>query len=1267
MSGEVMINQLKSAGSAVDSTTSDILSGNNNTSNHINDLNGSSNLNGSIKNGSSYHQDQLPPPIPHIDSNSTPLSIIIKRQAVFTYKQFREFLNTLNNSSLSDFDKKRKFLNLIILLRENFIRLYVLIKWSKNSKKIEKLIDLFVWLREKNQLITNNLMSISSIKESLVRAKLPNPDISTSLEVLLLGKPQLNDFNLLSEKPLNPRLIYSTLKNLNVELSIRMALQLDLPQQFYNYKIKNGRVIFDVFNSFQASISIADDNNCLLMNANNENNENNNNENNNEDLATAFKNKFLLVNYKLKFKSVNNLLLPAIVSLPPQTQIKLENQSNLIISKDGLNGLYNLLHRYATTCKLYLLHRHLINLRMGIWKSHLTHVYNAEKCYIVITYWLKRKSIKSTIEIGILNSNDELSFKWYKEGRLSNTDGINLINSDDDGIINIELLINKIIKRHIDSIMNNIQNDLFDKIEGAERFSTIYYEDDNTTKNEKDDSLINKNNDFKQQIDYNNNNNNSADFTENSSNSNNSNITLIFNTSANKTVKFGIDKLSGEVYFQNPTPLINMISLQMNYDHKNIAIKLLVLRLETQLSELSAMLLATGWIKVDVVKLTNNELLKLGINDKQLKAKNLINQLVSLQFYRRREWPANWFLTCCVPGFSSNVQWWMTKIKSSAGQWSINSFESINLKPTNNNNTEDKDSSSFKSSMSSKSSSNDSDTNYDYSSLLNLVKFSTSKLIRNWTVEELESRGAKLKVVDFFNNSNTKNTLNIDNKNDQINGYANGSTVSSATAATATTTATTTTTVNSNSDFLKFVNKELKVDLNNQLIIINNKSLYNIPNCRDSIILSLAISNDSIESIITGKLNDEFNLRMTVEDKSVSIELDPVSSIFKLKSKTNLKEIFKNSQDINNSTTLPGSTTSKNVANGTALGAVTSSILKQTNGNKILGPSLEVLVKFSRMLTLLQLISSEKLIEVTNVSLNKISFKYGSNSNESVSFILKSNEYNNSDSVNTESSEKDSVPIIIELPKNNPHKYAINYLNYLVSLTFESHSKTDIDDLQNNNELIEINMNNYVKDSLSSFIKYLKISLPLYKLFAYFIEDNESAKNEFFTSNSFDDSKKSINAIPRFVFDVNDYENDKIVIDYYKLIEKSNDDSSLALQQNDSSGSTKKNKKVTNKNSSNKFERQKLSVVIKLKHKSRKISTKNSVYLITFEKSLNIHSLPTFIEDIITGNNKTNSSKLMNNKSIDYMPLTTGLSCDYKNLFPVLKVLHTELKDSFQK
>ncbi|GMF49224.1 unnamed protein product [[Candida] boidinii] len=211
-------------------------------------------------------------------------------------------------------------------------------------------------------------------------------------------------------------------------------------------------------------------------------------------------------------------------------------------------------------------------------------------------------------------------------------------------------------------------------------------------------------------------------------------------------------------------------------------------------------------------------------------------------------------------------------------------------------------------------------------------------------------------------------------------------------------------------------------------------------------------------------------MKMTFEDKSVTIELDPLSSVFKLKSKTNLKEIFKNSQDTNNGITLPGAYAGKSIANGGgggALGAATSSILKQTNGNKILGQSLEALVKFSRMLTLLQLISNEKLIKVICVSLNKISFKYGSNTNEFISLILKSNEYNNkSESINTESSEKNSVPIIIELPKDNPHKYAMNHLNYLISLTFESHSPSDIDDLQNKNELIEINMNNYVKGSL---------------------------------------------------------------------------------------------------------------------------------------------------------------------------------------------------------
>ncbi|GME99843.1 unnamed protein product [Ambrosiozyma monospora] len=269
-------------------------------------------------------------------------------------------------------------------------------------------------------------MTIGSIKQQLVSAKLPNPDLTTALEVLIKGRPQLPTYDFIPAKPLNPALVLNTLKNLNVELSTRMALQEGLPPEFYNYTVKDGRVTFHVPNSFQCSISIADD---------------------------SPDSNFFLVDFKLGFQSKDVRLIPKVTSLPRQTFHHLEKFANRELSKQNqqqqlqqpqptastdnnnnnsnngsatvvtgsgencLFSLFKLLHNYSTTCKLYQLHRHLIQLRMGIWKGHITHTYNAEKCFVVITYWLKRRAVKSTIEIGKFKDN-ELDFRWIKEGLL---------------------------------------------------------------------------------------------------------------------------------------------------------------------------------------------------------------------------------------------------------------------------------------------------------------------------------------------------------------------------------------------------------------------------------------------------------------------------------------------------------------------------------------------------------------------------------------------------------------------------------------------------------------------------------------------------------------------------------------------------------------------------------------------------------------------------------------------------------------------------------
>ncbi|GMF04267.1 unnamed protein product [Ambrosiozyma monospora] len=134
---------------------------------------------------------------------------------------------------------------------------------------------------------------------------------------------------------------------------------------------------------------------------------------------------------------------------------------------------------------------------------------------------------------------------------------------------------------------------------------------------------------------------------------------------------------------------MNMIATQINMDPRLTALGLLNLRLQTQLCELSSMLNAAGWINIESIRLNQHEMSKLDIDYDSLKQKNLVGQLFNLKFYRRKDWPIGWFLTVGVSGYSSNVQWWCSRIKSYAGQWSLSWCESVKLPLTNSRETGD--------------------------------------------------------------------------------------------------------------------------------------------------------------------------------------------------------------------------------------------------------------------------------------------------------------------------------------------------------------------------------------------------------------------------------------------------------------------------------------------------------------------------------------------------------------------------------------------------
>lgn len=854
-------------------------------------------------------------PVQHVTENQIPFSTILRKQSVYTYKQLSEFLKSLESSSQSDNDKKRHFLELLVQLRNNFVRLYVICKWARNSGSVGKLIDLFVWLREQNQAISNALAQLGTQKQSLMSAKIPNPDLSTALEVLVKGRPQLPTHNFLPDKKVEPALVLKTLRELDVILSTKMAL-IELPKPFYKYTVKDGRAVFQVEYSFICAVSVA-----------------------NENTRDSEANPFYLVDFKLGFRSEDLKLVPAVASLPPGTFHHLERLANFALAKEGLEGLYTLLHEYSITCKLYTLHRQLLTLRMGLWRGHLTHIYHADRCVLVITYWAQCKAPKSTIEIGKMSQTGELGFRWIKEGKLYTDHNLILMK---DGSIDIEGLIRKVIALHIQLGLEQIKAQLAETIENSDKFCEIYGENQ-----------------------------------------------LILNASRTRTVVYSIDPLSGDGYFQNPDPVMRRVARQINADPSAAYVGLLRLRLETQVQELSVRLKATGWRQVPAVKMPGETL---GANTEYLKAKQLLPQLFTLLFFRRQGWPAEWFLVAGVPGFATQPQFWVSRLRSMQGAWSVLWQSSLAVPAKADS----------------------------YGSLLQLVEKSSSAMVCHLMVEELEQHGCQLKTPK---------------KDDE--------------------------------SVQQFIKKDLGTTIGPDdvaILLLDNKSLYSVPNARDTLVLIATIVGDpsaqnaTLQVRIFGKLQQaiKFNeddsssaINMSNESGS-SVTIDRNSDIFTISSQSDLAE------------RLGGGNAVSSPDPSSLLGLSPSSNSSQTKS--ILGDSLSILKRLSEMLTLLQLVVQDPELKLLDLSLDRMSFQYGNETNESLTLKI---------------SEGESIEI--EMPPTNPHQLCLRYLNAMVSQDSDSRN-------------------------IGELVTYLRITLPLYK--SYLALSDEKAK----TNKAFNESQEKLEA-----------------------------------------------------------------------------------------------------------------------------------------------------------
>ncbi|CCD24314.1 Rgr1p NDAI_0C06550 [Naumovozyma dairenensis CBS 421] len=382
-----------------------------------------------------HHQRyQTPPPIPHVEINQVPMSLIVRNITIFTIKEISQFMKTNlhtdpSSPSSSSSIKKMNFLKLIIFLRNQFLKLYVLIKWTRTIKNnnFNNMIDLLNWFRTTNMLVNNCIWSLKGNLTSMANAKLPNVDLVSALEVLSLGRTNLptHDFKLSGESnntflKIPNDLILKKLKDLNLLVSIKISL-MDIPKQFDNdYFIANGRIYLKVENEFQIQLSTIDRHSPLFF----------------VDLN------LLLTNFELTV---------------PNKQ-RLEKLINEILLKNPkpLFALYQFLHKYVITLQLYSINLELSRLEnFGKFSGgNLIHSYDSKKCLISIRYWLQNKMKNmGKIIIGVDKKTDNLILKWdnnnAKESKGMSTTYTNIST-------NLESILDEIMYNHCQLIKSDL-------------------------------------------------------------------------------------------------------------------------------------------------------------------------------------------------------------------------------------------------------------------------------------------------------------------------------------------------------------------------------------------------------------------------------------------------------------------------------------------------------------------------------------------------------------------------------------------------------------------------------------------------------------------------------------------------------------------------------------------------------------------------------------------------------------------------------------------
>ncbi|KIX06122.1 uncharacterized protein Z518_04096 [Rhinocladiella mackenziei CBS 650.93] len=336
-----------------------------------------------------------------------------------------------NNQTKANLDKKERLLKFANDQKADFIKLLVLLQWSRDVEEVGKTISINYWLMKRRQAYWDTIALMAGLKQESAGFQMPNPDLRVAAEVLSRGEVlKFPSLGYLPQKDLTSKQILRLLKSLNRLLSVKLALSDDLPPQLRQFHIHDGRATFIVPDEFELDVSILDENP---------------------------NSQFRVVDFRYSFSPSPYI--------PDSLHAEIERYANSNIDRGGLQGCYFFLKELALSSKLAEYHKQVLELARSQWAGNLR--VELIRRNLVVQYWSERQASKSWMEVGIASGREKregsaqvafpvLEIKWMRQGK--KVDSLRL--RQNESVLCFEDILRQIIAQHSTQILDGVYDKL---------------------------------------------------------------------------------------------------------------------------------------------------------------------------------------------------------------------------------------------------------------------------------------------------------------------------------------------------------------------------------------------------------------------------------------------------------------------------------------------------------------------------------------------------------------------------------------------------------------------------------------------------------------------------------------------------------------------------------------------------------------------------------------------------------------------------------------